>query len=278
MGADLGGKPQGEPMKTMSATRFREAALSNSGRTPVARGPGAARPARGTLMRRMRVQALTDPLSGGFDDFERILPALPVFEEAFCALARGMLLSTDRGIVAVEDILPGDSVKLADGRFEQLLWKGMTPIHSHAPGQRPEMSRLTRIAADALGIARPMHDLVLGPAARIARRGGHIPVGIDADIAMIPAAHLVDGAQVVEITPPGAVPTFHLGFARHERLVVQGVEMESYHPGIEAVDALSPELRALFLSLFPHVAGPDDFGPVQWPRIDLAAPEESQVA
>ena len=277
MGADLGGKPQGEPMKTMSATRFREAALSHASRPPAARGPGVARPARGSLMRRMRVQALTDPLSGAFDDFERILPALPVFEEAFCALARGMLISTDRGVVAVEDILPGDSVKLADGRFEQLLWKGTTPIHPHAPGQRQEMSRLTRIAADALGIARPMHDLVLGPAARIAMRGRHVPAGYDAELAMIPAAHLVDGSQIIEIAPPGAVPTFHLGFARHERMVVQGVEMESYHPGIETVEALSPELRALFLSLFPHVASPDDFGPVAWPRIDLAEPDR-QVA
>ena len=219
-------------------------------------------------MRRMRIQALRDPGTGEFDDFERILPALPLFEEPFCALARGMQLSTDRGIVAVEDLLPGDGIRLADGRFEPLLWKGSTPIHAHAPGQRPEMSRLTRIAADALGIARPMPDLVLGPAARIIVRGGRVPRGLDSDMALLPAAQLIDGAQVVELTPPGAVPTFHLGFAGHERLIVQGVEMESYHPGEGAIEALSPELRALFLSLFPHIAGPEDFGPMRWTRLD----------
>ena len=264
-------------MKTMSATRFREAALSHATRPQAPRGPGAARPARGSLMRRMRIQALTDPLTGDFDDFERILPALPTFEQAFCALARGTVLSTDRGIVAVEDLLPGDGVRLADGRFEPLLWKGTTPIHAHAPGQRPEMSRLTRIAAVALGIARPMPDLVLGPAARIVVRGGRVPSHLDAEIALLPAADLIDGSQVVEIAPPSAVPTFHLAFARHERLVVQGVEMESYHPGAEAIHALSPELRTLFLSLFPHAEGPEDFGPVRWPRIDLVEPDR-QVA
>ena len=264
-------------MKTMSATRFRDAALSQATRSHGRQALGAGRPARGSLMRRMRVQVLTDPNSRDFDDFERILPALPIFEDAFCAIARGMQISTDRGIVAVEDLLPGDAVKLSDGRFEPLLWKGQTPIHAHAPGQRPEMSRLTRIAADALGIARPMPDLVLGPAARLFVRGGRVPRGEDADMTLMPVSALIDGAQVVELTPPGAVPTFHLGFAGHERITVQGVELESYHPGAGAVAALGPELRGLFLSLFPHIDGPDGFGPVRWTRID-EQPEDRRIA
>ena len=88
--------------------------------------------------------------------------------------------------------------------------------------------------------------------------------------AAIPARDLIDGMGVVELTPPSAVRVFHLGFERHERILANGVEIESYHPGPARLAHLEPEQRGLFLSCFPHLDRIEDFGPPALPRLRLA--------
>jgi hypothetical protein len=139
----------------------------------------------------------------------------------------------------------------------------------HARGQDAAMTRLTRIAADALGIARPMHDLVLGPHARIAHRADGITKLTGAEGALIPAPDFVDGNNVIEIVPPSPIPVFHLAFSDHQRLVANGVEVESYNPGPAPMLALRPEYMDLFLSCFPHITQLGDFGMPVLPRLRL---------
>ncbi len=57
------------------------------------------------LTRRYEVTWIDD--DGQLDSFVRIAPALPVFEQAFCAFAHGALVSTTEGPVPVEDVEPG---------------------------------------------------------------------------------------------------------------------------------------------------------------------------
>lgn len=219
------------------------------------------------LMRKIEVACLGP--DGDFQDFTRIVPAVPAFDEAFSAFARGTLFATERGLVAVEDLWPGDRVKTVERGFQTLLWRGSTLIVPQAQGQDPAMGRLTRIAADALGIARPMHDLVLGPHARIAHRANGIARLTGAEAALIPASDFVDGNNVIEIVPPSPVPVFHLGFAVHERLVANGVEVESYNPGPALMLSLRPEWLTLFLSCFPQASHLGDFGVAALPRLRL---------
>jgi hypothetical protein len=116
--------------------------------------------------------------SGEVGEDARLVPALPAFEEAFAAFARGTLFPTPRGLVGVEDLWPGMAVRVAGGRdaaapVARLDHGG--PRRGLGPGRPgrlgPAMTRLTRISADALGLARPLQDLVLGPHARVVRRG-----------------------------------------------------------------------------------------------------------
>ncbi len=110
------------------------------------------RPQRSTpLMRQIEVACLGP--DGDFQEFTRIVPAVPAFDEAFSAFARGTLFATERGLVAVEDLWPGDRVKTVGRGFRTLMWRGSTLIVPQAQGQDPAMGRLTRIAADGLGIA-----------------------------------------------------------------------------------------------------------------------------
>ncbi len=243
--------------------RFPRPAATPAGATRSDGRPQRAMP----LMRKVDVVSLG--ANGDINETSRLVPAIAVFEDAFSAFARGTLLQTERGLVAIEDLWPGDRVRTVGNGFQTLLWRGSTMIVPHAQGQDTTMGRLTRIAADALGIARPMHDLVLGPRARLAHRAPAIRAMTGKDIALIPARDFIDGNNVIELTPPAAVPVFHLAFAGHECIIANGVEVESYHPGPAHAMGLRQDLVDLFVSCFPHVTSVEDFGLPALPRLRL---------
>lgn len=212
--------------------------------------------------------------SGGVGEGSRLVPALPAFEEAFAAFARGTLFATSRGLVGVEDLLPGMEVRVAGGAMRPLLWRGSTVVVPDGSARvDPAMTRLTRISADALGVSRPTETLVLGPHARVVRRGPAVRALTGAEAALVPASDLADGDGVTALAPASPVPVFHLGFEGHERLDAHGVEVESQHPGPLVAAGLSPELLELWLSCFPHRRALADWGPAALPRLsgqDLA--------
>ncbi len=59
-----------------------------------------------SVMRRYEVAALLPDLS--VSSKQLVAPASPLFEETSSAFARGTLIPTVRGPVAIEDLLPGD--------------------------------------------------------------------------------------------------------------------------------------------------------------------------
>lgn len=219
------------------------------------------------LMRRYEVVHLLP--NGDIDEFNRIAPAHPAFEDAFTALARGALLSTDRGTVAIEDILPGDKVKTVTNGFQTVKWRGSASIVPNTRGQSQKMGQLIRFSADALGIGRPMPDLMLGPSARLYHRTPGIQQITGHDAAFVPAADFVDGINIIHVTPPTPVQVFQLAFDAHERIVANGVELDSYNPGARHELGLRGDMLDLYLSLFPQVSSLDDFGLLMHPRMSL---------
>lgn len=218
-------------------------------------------------MRRYEVVHLLP--NGDIDETVQLAPALPAFESAFGALARGTLLKTDRGEMAIEDILPGDRVKTVTNGFQTVLWRGGMTVVPGSTGQDSRMGRLIRVSADALGIGRPMHDLMLGPAARLYHRSPTLKRVTGHEAAFVPAADFIDGVNIVEVTPQTPVQVFQLGFAMHERIVANGVEMDSHNPGTRHDLNLRGDMLALYMRLFPHVDRLEDFGPLLHPRLSL---------
>ena len=221
------------------------------------------------LMRKVEIVHQSAQFPGDIDDVTRIIPARSTFEDCFSAFARGTLFTTERGAVAVEDLLPGDRIKTVDAGFQPLMWRGSTVLSSTAKGQEHGMGRLTRIAADSLGIARPMPDLVLGPRARLSHRANGIKTLTGSESALVLARDFIDSVNIVELTPPTTVPVYHLGFERHHLLLANGVEVESMHPGLPHTLGLRGEILDLFMSCFPHKRELDDFGPAIMPRLRL---------
>ena len=262
------------------AAAFAVPALTPHAKSPALYLPIGARPAprppRPAFMtRRYETHWLT--ADGRIDSSTRVAPALPEFEEAFSAIARGTLIETTQGFVAVEDLEPGMVAITAEGRRETITWIGSMTLFP--PNTVPGLATttMTRITADAFGGGRPMPDLLLGAQARIlmkdarTRAAGHAA-------AYLPARALIDGEAIVEVTPVAPVTMFHLVLERQGSLSCAGIEVESFHPGKSAADRMDPQLAALFIALFPQMKTFADFGPMAHVRLAADEMEDLRAA
>lgn len=262
------------------AAAFAVPALNPMPKTPALYLPKGARPAprppRPNFMtRRYETMWLTG--DGHVDSATRVAPALPEFEEAFSAIARGTLVETTQGFVAAEDLEPGMVALTAEGRRETITWIGSMTLFP--PNTIPGLATttMTRITADAFGGGRPMPDLLLGAQARIlvknarTRAAGHAA-------AYLPAATLIDGEAIVEVTPVAPVTMFHLVLERPGSLSCAGIEVESFHPGKNAADRMDPQLAALFIAMFPQMKCFADFGTIAHPRMAADDTEDLRAA
>lgn len=197
----------------------------------------------------------------------RLAPAIPAFEEAFSAFARGTVIATEGGPVAVEDLLPGMTALTAEGRAEPIDWIGAMTIYPAGalPGIAP--TTLTRITAEAFGLGRPAADLVLGPRARLLLRDARARAVTGGMAAYAPAGSFVDGVSIIEVTPAAPVTVYHLVLRRQGSLRAAGLEIESCHPGNTPERFGDPHMAGLFLSLFPHLRTFADFGAPAHPRM-----------
>ena len=240
--------------------------------TPVApaalglpRQPAPARSPR--LTRRYEVAYLTG--DGSVECETRAAPAVREIEEAFSAFARGTVIATADGPVAVEDIVPGMFALTAEGRSERITWIGsMTHFpNCSIPGVSP--AKMTRITADAFGVGRPMPDLVLGPRARLLLRDARSRMATGVESSYAPARCFIDGVSIIEVTPVAPVTVFHLVLEEQGSVRAAGLEIESFHPGSDFADRVDPQLSAEFLGLFPHLRGFAEFGPMCHPRLSV---------
>ncbi|WP_093362752.1 Hint domain-containing protein [Tropicimonas isoalkanivorans] len=218
------------------------------------------------LTRRYEVAFLTP--QDTVEEFSRVAPALPAFEEAFSAFGRGALVSTPEGFVAVEDLVPGMQVETADNGLQTLLWVGsitMVPPAGDIDGV--EAPRLTRISTEAFGPDRPLPDLILGPYARLLYKNVRCMDVLGTASAFVPAEAFRDGLSVIAVSPIAPVRVYHLGFAGQQTLRANGLDVESYHPGPQFGARMDRTTLQLFLSLFPHASGREGFGPMKIPRM-----------
>ncbi|MDO6589161.1 hypothetical protein DS901_04095 [Loktanella sp. D2R18] len=207
--------------------------------------------------------------AGEIVEMARVAPAQPTFENAFGALGRGAMVSTDNGPMTVEDLLPGDRIRLANGELETLLWRGSMVIRPDDPNINSEHSCLIRITAEALGPTRPMPDLVLGPTAHLLHRAAGVRTLTGKRAAFIPARDFVDGNQFIALRPTIPVQVYQLGFDRQESLLVNGIEIESLHPGTFFGLGLRGDMLTQYLALFPHKRDLQDFGEMRNPRLRM---------
>ncbi|WP_371224641.1 Hint domain-containing protein [Roseovarius sp. 2305UL8-3] len=204
---------------------------------------------------------------------DHIGPAVPAFEAAYSAFAHGSLVTTTRGPIAVEDLEPGMKLITREHGSQPIQWIGAMRLVPQATETSAHDARMTRIMSNAFGFTRPERDLMAGPGARILRKG----VGDGPDM-LVPVRHLSDGVQVIDIVPPSPVMVYHLCLRKHATVLVNGLEMESFHPGIGFERNMGQNMLSLFLSMFPHITRPEDFGAMTYLREPLVSPAGLELA
>ncbi|QYX57860.1 Hint domain-containing protein [Roseovarius sp. SCSIO 43702] len=195
---------------------------------------------------------------GAVETARQSAPNLPLFQSAFSAFARGTLIATSSGPVAVEDLTPGMRLLTEERGPSPLLWVGSMTL---LPDETRDDAPLTRIMADAFGIGRPMPDLLAGPGARLMQRLSGATENL-----LRPVQSFRDGTSVIALRPPSPVRLYHVLLHRHATINVGGLIAETFHPGPGFEATLSYEMRAQFMALFPHLRRPADFGSLVHPR------------
>ncbi|WP_176715573.1 Hint domain-containing protein [Thioclava sp. SK-1] len=212
-----------------------------------------------------RYETLWLNAAGQVESSTRLAPATPLFEEAFSGLARGALVQTDSGPVAVEDLLPGMHVETAEGPMQKIAWIGTMVLFPG--GEGAETLVLTRLTADAMGLGKPAQDLLLGPRARVCLSGERLERRTKLTSAYVPARAFIDGVNVIEVRPAAPVHMFHIALEGQGSLKIGGLEVESYHPGEGIEQMVEPRMLSLFAGLFPHLTDLRGFGQQAHPRL-----------
>ena len=163
--------------------------------------------------------------------------------------ARGTLIRTGRGEVAVEDLAEGDLVETRDNGLQPIRWIGRRSLGATALDAQPRLRPIV-ISAGALGNARTLR---VSPQHRMLVRSWRAELMFGEAEVLVKAADLVDGDRIYAA---GAeeVEYFHILFDGHEIIFAEGAEAESFHPGEQALSTLEDAAREELLTLFPELA------------------------
>lgn len=237
----------------------------------IRRKPGVRQPVRPTTgqFAQRKYEIMFLDAGGQFKEFTTIARAHAAFEEAFAALGHSAIVQTRNGLMSVEDIIPGDEIRLADGSYEILQWRGRITLAPPEENTNHPNTMFTRITADAMGYSRPSQDLVLGPSARLLHRASGIRKVTGCEAAFIPASDFVDGNNVLSLRPTTPMSVFQFGFAAQRSLPVNGLEVETLHPGTAFNLGLRGDAMREYLSLFPHKQSFEEFGLMDHPRLRM---------
>ncbi len=173
----------------------------------------------------------------------------------------GTKILTPDGPRAVETLTEGDQVQTKDNGVQTLRWTGQRHISGARLYAMPYL-RPIRLRADALGMGQPDEDLIVSPHHRMLVRGQAARDLFNADEVLVEACDLVNDRSIVVERQIKELTYIHLLFDSHQVIFANGLETESFHPGLANLDAIAPDQRKRLLDRFPEIAkATDAYGP-----------------
>lgn len=163
--------------------------------------------------------------------------------DAFPCFAAGTRIAVPGGMRAVEDLQPGDMVLTRDDGAQPVRWTGHRRVAA-----RGDMTPI-RIEAGAFGAHG---TLIVSPQHRILLRDSLAELLFGEAEVLVAACHLVNDRSVRRV-PGGEVTYVHVMFDRHQILLSEGLETESFLPGPRATDVLEAPVRQEICRLFPEL-------------------------
>ncbi len=165
----------------------------------------------------------------------------------------GTQIETKSGLVAVEDLRPGDLVRVLGGGYEPLRWVGQTEVRADQMASTPNLKPV-RIRAGAMGAGLPLRDLWVSRQHRmmVASTAARSLTG-QAEM-LIAACKLTDLPGIEIDDSVQQVVYFHLLFDGHQVIWAEGAPSESLYFGAQTENTLTPAQRHEIFHIFPELA------------------------
>jgi hypothetical protein len=172
-------------------------------------------------------------------------------------IGAGARIETPDGWRAIETLGPGDLVLTRDAGAQPLLWVGETRLSGAELCLYPHLRPL-RMIASALAQGQPALPLRLAPGHRMVVPG--LPGLTGRTEALATAADLEDGHRIRRDLGCVSISYIHLLLAHHQVVCVDGVDVETFHPGLSDPLALRWHARGLERAVPGVTSTPHRFG------------------
>ena len=158
--------------------------------------------------------------------------------------AKGTLILTDHGQIAIENLAVGALIRCQDGQFRPAKWIGHTTVRavgSFAP------------IVFAKGAIGNESELILSPQHRVYLSGWKAEVLFGETEILVKAKDLVNGDTIYR-RDGGEITYYHVLLNGHHIIYANGAPAESLYLGEQTMAVLDDEGRQEIISLFPELA------------------------
>lgn len=170
--------------------------------------------------------------------------------------AKGSMIRTDFGMVAIEKLAVGDMILTRDNGFQPIQWLGSRRLSAVQLAECPQF-RPIRINAGALGAGCPQSDLLVSPQHRVLVRSAIAQRMFGCAEVLVAAKQLVGIAGIEIAQELEHVEYFHMLFDRHEIVYANGAETESLYTGAMGLKAVGKAAAEEIFALFPQLRSAD---------------------
>jgi len=170
--------------------------------------------------------------------------SIPI-DQVPCFTAQSQIL-TPNGWTQISDLSPGDRIVTADNGAQEIRWIGAERL---AGVNLPNHLKPVLIPKDAFGEGRPFQDIVVSPQHRFLIKRWDCQMLFGESEAFVAAKWL----RSSRILNPLVVEYWHVMLDQHEVIFANGLETESFFPGLGGLKSLDSRSQDEVLQLFPRL-------------------------
>jgi hypothetical protein len=163
----------------------------------------------------------------------------------------GAMVETDRGLVAVEDLVAGDRVLTRDSGYQRVRWASSRRLDADHLARNPALQPI-HIQAGALGQGLPLADMIVSPQHRMLITGTRAELLFGEAEVLAAARHLTCLPGIRHLTRD-EVTYVHVMFDEHEIIRADGCWTESYQPGRNTLTGMEDAQREELFAIFPEL-------------------------
>ena len=170
--------------------------------------------------------------------------SIPI-DQVPCFTAQSRIL-TPNGWLQIRDLSVGDRVMTADNGAQEIVWIGAKRL---ARADLPDHLKPILIPKGAIGEGQPFQDIIVSPQHRFLIKKWECQMLFGESEAFVAAKWLRSGRQL----NPLVVDYWHVMFDQHQVIFANGLETESFFPGLGGLKSLVSKSQEEVFQLFPQL-------------------------